>query len=698
MSRDFLFEIGCEELPSGSVLPLAEALEAHLTNTLQQASLSFTTKRCFATPRRLAVLITGLEEKQPPKISFRRGPTFTAAYDPEGNPTPALLGFARSCGTTHEMLSEQITDKGHWVGYELETQGIETRELLGGWIRQALDALPIKKPMHWGEAKYSFVRPVHWIVMLWGDEVLEEEFLGVRTDRLTYGHRFHHPHAIPLRSTSDYVDALTSAFVMADFGERRNVVRQQILDLGTTHHATPIISEPLLEEVTSIVEWPNALLCNFSPSFLTVPQEALIASMQSHQKCFPLADAAGRLLPAFIAVTNIQSQTAKEVIVGNEKVMRARLSDASFFFNTDKKYSLTDRIESTKKVLFQDKLGSLYDKSKRIQTIMQSLSTPFDLKDQELERASALSKCDLMTGMVSEFPELEGTMGYYYAVSDGEPLPVAIALQEQYLPRFSGDNLPLSPLGTALSLADRADTLAGIFALGYRASGTSDPFKLRRHSLAIGRILLGFSKAPISLSSLLNIALNNFVPNLVAQDEVHNLVNELVNFIFDRLQPYYHTQGVASDCFLATRARQTDWLFDFDKRLVALLNFAHTADAGALSASCKRVTRLLQQAGDPLEQDNLPDDGLFIEDAEKNLWRLLQNTKQALLPLYAASDYSSILAHLATLRPPIDDFFEQVMIMVDNPLLKRNRLQLLSCLDQTLQGVAEIGLLQTEPR
>ena len=466
MINDFIFELGCEELPSGAVWPLADEFANHLLAALDKAQLAYGVVKRFATPRRIALLINALQTEQASQQVTRRGPAAVAAFDKEGNPTPALIGFAKSCNVGIEALTRIQTDKGDWMVYEFESAGVKTKDLLPTLIQQALAALPIAKPMRWGSGDDEFARPVHWAVALYGDEVIGDALLGVATGRTSRGHRFHHPQELTISSAQSYESQLHEAFVVADFAARRELIKVQIQQLAATHQAIPVMPDALLDEVTSIVEWPQALIANFEKEFLEVPPEALIASMQSHQKSFALKDQEGNLLPYFITVANIASTNPQQVIAGNEKVMRARLSDAAFFFKQDKKHSLSEYIPATEQVIFQVKLGSLQDKVLRVKALMIHLSQLLDISEEKAVRAAVLSKCDLLTGMVGEFPELQGLMGYYYACNDGEDIQIATALNEQYMPRFAADNLPQSNLGLALSLADRLDTLVGIFAIG----------------------------------------------------------------------------------------------------------------------------------------------------------------------------------------------------------------------------------------
>lgn len=689
MVNDFIFELGCEELPSGAVWPLADEFAKHLLAALDKAQLSYGEVKRFATPRRIALVIHHLQAEQQSQTITRRGPAAIAAYDKEGKPTPALLGFAKSCGVELAQLSQIATDKGDWIVCETQSSGNKTKDLLPGLVSQSLAALPIAKPMRWGSGDDEFARPVHWAVLLYGNEVLTHQLLGIHTGRESRGHRFHHPQAITIESAQRYEAQMKEGLVIADFALRKQMIKAQVEELAAGRQAVAIMPDDLLDEVTSIVEWPQALMANFEAEFLEVPPESLIASMQAHQKCFALKDSQGKLLPHFITVANIASTNPQQVIQGNEKVMRARLSDAAFFFRQDKKNPLSQHIAATEQVVFQVKLGSLQDKALRVKALMTYLSPALNLSVQQAERAAELSKCDLLTGMVGEFPELQGLMGYYYALHDGEDREVAYALNEQYMPRFAADGLPESDLGLALSLADRMDTLVGIFAIGQKPSGVKDPFKLRRHALAVVRLLIS-TPAALNLSTLIEQAVAHY-QSAVAIDVA--LILELKPFILERLQSYYQGQGLSVDLVHAVRARQDEWLYDLDKRLHALQAFVTLPEAASLSAACKRVNNLLNHAGKQAVAAAI-NEQLLEEGAEQSLYLHVNKIAQLVEPLYRSTDYGSLLKLLASLREPVDAFFDQVMVMVDDEAVKANRLALLARLQDLLQGVADISLLQ----
>ena len=689
MLNDLLFELGTEELPSMSVWPLADCLANNVVQALIKAEINHGHVARFATPRRIAVLIKDVAANQAPQNIARKGPSFNGSLDENGQPTKALLGFAKSCGVTIAELKTSKTEKGEWWVYEATTKGAKTVDIIPTILTEAIAALPIAKPMRWGNGDALFARPVHWAVLLFGEEVINCNILSVATGRQSYGHRFHHPSAIDISSPLNYENQLKEAFIIPDFAERRKTIIEQVESLAKNRGFTAVMNDSLLDEVTSIVEWPQALLASFEEKFLEVPAEVLIAAMQSHQKCFALRDKDNNLVPYFITVANIASSDKDEVILGNEKVMRARLSDAAFFYDKDKLQPLIEYQKSTASVVFQERLGSLQDKINRLKALMEYLSLPLELSLKKATRAAVLSKCDLMTGMVGEFPELQGLMGYYYAVNDQEDNDVAIALNEQYMPRFAADHLPETSLGLALSLADRLDTLVGSFAIGNKPTGVKDPFKSRRHALAIVRLLINIPTA-INLSTLINHTLQIYGSSIKTID--NEVILELKPFILERLVSFYQAKGIPQSLVMAVRARQDDWFFDIDKRINALNAFIKLEEAAVLSALCKRVNNLLQHKSLNLkvEDFNL---ALLENPFEKELFDNINHVEQIVAPLYSSQDYGLILTNLATLRKPIDNFFDNVMVMADNENLKLNRLSLLLRLQNLLHGVAELSLL-----
>lgn len=685
---DFLFEIGTEELPVAAVQELSEALLVRFQAALQAAHITHGLIRSFGTPRRLAVLAQKVAPVQAGQTKTRRGPAVAGSRDANDQPSVALLGFAKSCGVTVDDLDIQTTDKGAWWVYIEQTQEIATTSLLPGIIQAVLAELPIRKAMRWGTGELSFSRPVHWAVMLWGREVLTADILGVTTGRLSYGHRFHHPEAVTITEPNTYEAQMLAAHVIPDFQQRRMRILEQITQLAEKRELDVVIPEDLLTEVTSIVEWPRALLVDFDPQFLTVPAEALIAAMQVHQKCFAVYTKRGQIAPHFITVSNIESRDESQVITGNAKVMRARLSDAAFFYEQDKRQGLAAHRAGLQQVVFQTQLGSLADKARRIEQIMGALQEPLHLDPQELWRAAALCKCDLLTGMVGEFPELQGVMGYYYAMHDDEPAPVALALKEQYFPRFSQDDLPTSPLGYALSLADRFDTLYGLFAIGHKPTGVKDPFKLRRHALAIARMFLDLS-CRLSVRSCLQAAADAYVGHL--DNHTPELMTELQAFILDRLQAYYHNLQVPAELFHAVRVCQSDDLYDMAQRITALQALVQLPQAHALIAMAKRVNNIVTQSAVDSARCAV-DLSLCHLEAEHALLAAVEAIEQQ-FNLERNLTYPQKLNLILNLQPILDAFFDQVMVMDPNPDLQYNRLALLLRLRALFRTIADLSQL-----
>lgn len=689
MQNDFLFELGCEELPSKAVIELAQAFSSLMTEALEKQELKYKTLKTYSSPRRIAVLIESLDEKSPDKSVVKRGPALNAAFDNDKNPTKALLGFAASCQVDISALKPLETDKGGWIIYEQHISGQSVDNIMPDIIRQSLEKLPIAKPMRWGDGLYEFVRPVHWAVMLFGDKVIESEFYGVISTSLSYGHRYLHPDSVKINHPNEYVDALREAFVMVEFEERRQTILNQIAKIADQHQAKARLPDELVNEVCSIVEWPNAQLATFEQRFLEVPAEALIASMESHQKSFALMSESGALLPKFIFVSNLIQDNPSSMIYGNQKVMHARLSDAAFFYQEDRKKPLSAYLESTKNVIFQEKLGTLFDKTERIKALLIDLSNNLNIDKNLAVRAATLSRCDLMTGMVNEFPELQGLMGYYYAKADQEDSSVAIALNEQYMPRFSADILPKGNLGIALSLADRIDTMVGIFAIGLKPTGVKDPFKLRRHALAIIRIIIE-SRLSLSLTGALKSARTAYQSTISISDEV---LIEVKQYIIDRLQAYYHEQGIDSSILEAALSNQNDDLYDMDLRIKSIYQMMGNEDLKLVAAACKRVGNMLQCAKDEIILEQ-PSTSKFIEVNEQVLYAKIKEVKDFIFK--HSGNYSLILERLASLSQPMNEFFLNVMVLVEDADVRQNRLSLLQLLHETLTMIADIGTLKAD--
>ncbi len=684
-SNDLLFEIGCEELPSLLVYSLSQNLTKNIINEFNKAQLSYDTIQSFASPRRLAILVKHLSTQQPAQNITRRGPAITAAYDQNGIPTTALLRFAKSCQIELSVLTTLTTDKGSWVSYQENITGISTKDIIAELIINAINALPKEKFMRFADGTKEFIRPVHWLVLLYSDEIIPCNFLGIHSDRCTYGHRFHTPQAVSLQHPQDYESVLLKAYVIVDFQKRQQNILEQLQLLAAKYHAKVNIIPELLHEVTAIVEWPQALLANFQPSFLEMPSEVIITTMQVHQKCFALYDEHENLLPYFITIANIASHTPQNIIHGNEKVIHARLNDAAFFWQQDRKQPLINHIEATRDVIFQNKLGSVYDKTQRLQQLIQCLIVPLQLIPDETARVVMLSKCDLMTQMVNEFPELQGLMGYYYAQNDHETENTAIALREQYYPRFAEDRLPQSNLGIALSLVDRIDTIVGIFLLQQKPSGVKDPFKLRRHALAIARILITNDIG--SLRAVLSTAIKIYEYNLhlTASD---GLIAILQEFILERLQSFYiNKQHIDVNLFNAVCALQPDNFYDLHQRLLALVKFMQLPQAVDLIASCKRVHNLISKQIFNINDAIKPE--LFQEHSEKILFNALIILEQEVLIYYQAKNYQGLFIELLTIINPLNEFFNNVMILADDPLLRYNRLLMLQYVYKLLNCIAK---------
>lgn len=683
--EDVLFELGCEELPSKMVLPLAQGLATGIQAALQAAQIQYGEVIYYGTPRRLAVWIKSVDEMQAPQHLTRKGPAKQAAFDAQGKPTQALLGFARACEVSLDQIVFQSTDKGEWAVVEKTMPGTQTLQLLPGFFSTVLTQLPIPKPMYWGTQTGPFVRPVHWIVGLFGTEVIQGAYFDLKADRYTTGHRYHFPQQYTLQHPSEYESLMRRLNVEPHFETRRAMVIDQVNAIASTQQGQAVMNPDLIDEVTSIVEWPVAVMGTFSEHFLKLPEEVLIASMQAHQKCFAVRDAQHKLLPCFIAVANIESKQPEQVVAGNEKVMRARLSDADFFYSQDSKQPLIEFAPMLSHALFQAKLGSLADQLQRITHLVPLFKRHLNLDASQVNRAIALSKCDLMTGMVGEFPELQGVMGYYYAKQDDEDEAVALAIKEQYLPRFAADELPHSSVGWILSLLNRLDTLVGIFGIGQKPTGMKDPYKLRRHALAVIRLLAQYD-LPVTLSSCLEAAYAAYPEKTLNQTSL----SELKTFILERLPAYFQAQGIAADYVACVVAVESERIYDITKRVHAL--YQTRERIAPLLGGVKRVHHLLKtvQDEDINAEVNL---ALFEKESEQALFDALNQVEGQLKTLQTQRDYAQSLLKLSELRPVIDAYFDTVMVMVDDRSQKTNRLKLLYRLKQALLSVADLSLL-----
>lgn len=701
-TKPLLFEIGTEELPTKAVKALSTALCDLIANELVNYNLSYKSITPFATPRRIACLITELQSKQNDYLEEKRGPALKAAFDQEHNFTKAAIGFAHSCGTSPDKLEKLETDKGSWLIFKSKVVGKKTESLLSEIITNAVNKLPIAKPMKWGSNDYSFIRPVHWIVLLFGDKKVKLNLFGLNADNKTYGHRFLAPKAIVLKNTADYEKKLHKAFVIANFEKRSENIHNQINKLAEKNKLTALINQDLLEEVTSLVEWPVALLGEFDANFLAVPQECLITSMAVNQKYFPVVDKKNKLQQYFIFISNIASTNKKQVIMGNQRVLSARLKDAEFFYESDKKESLEARVKLLDTVTYQQKLGSLLDKSKRVEKlalgICSFLSHAHQLKNKSpirtdiLSRSSTLAKADLYTAMVYEFPDLQGIMGKYYALLDGEDKLTADIIEQHYLPKFSGDILPESTEACCLALADKLDTIVGIFAINQKPTGDKDPFGLRRAALGVLRILIE-KELSLDLNTLINHALDNF-NNLSLSDLQKNTINqECLQFCFERLKKYYSDQNISLNLFYAVNNTKTTSPFDFNQRIIAVSNFLKLPEASDLIAANKRVKNILnKQNTNNLSAHINPE---YLKDpAEINLNKILNITYAELQPMFLNQDYNKILFNLAKLQKPIDTFFDKVMVNSEDVNLKNNRLVLLKNIQSLFNQAADISELQ----
>ncbi|MDO6637637.1 glycine--tRNA ligase subunit beta [Pseudoalteromonas carrageenovora] len=686
-AQNLLVEIGTEELPPKALRKLAEAFAANLTQELETLELAHQGVSWYASPRRLGLQVKLLEAKQQDKEVEKRGPATKAAFDSEGNPTKAAMGWARGCGIDVSEAQTLETDKGAWLLHIAKVAGQETKALMTDAIAKALSKLPIPKPMRWGANKTQFIRPVHTVTILFGSELLEGEILGKQVSNQLQGHRFHHPEKISINHADDIFDVLKSAYVIADYEQRKAQIRTQIEEAASAVNAVVAMDEDLLEEVTSLVEWPVTLTATFEEAFLDVPAEALIYTMKDDQKYFPLLDQNGKLLNKFLFVSNIESKDPSVVISGNEKVVRPRLADAQFFFETDKKKTLESRLESLDTVLFQKQLGTLKDKSVRISELAGYIAEQLGADKDLAKRAGLLSKTDLMTEMVMEFTDVQGVMGMHYARHDGEAEDVAVAQNEQYMPRFAGDNLPTNLISCAVAIADKFDTLVGIFGIGQAPKGDKDPFALRRAAIGALRIMVE-KELPLDILDLVAKAQTLFGDKLTNL----NVSTDVFDFMLGRFRAWYQDEGIEVDVIQAVLARRPTKPVDFDRRVKAVSHFRTLDEAEALAAANKRVGNIL--AKNNITNQGDVDESLLSDDAEKVLASQVAKFATELAPLYADGNYQEALSQLAGIRQSVDNFFDNVMVMADDEAVKQNRLALLSQLSGLFLGIADISVLQ----
>ena len=686
-TQNFLVEIGTEELPPKALKTLATSFADNVEAELNQAGLTFDKIEWFAAPRRLAVKVLNLATQQPSKEIEKRGPAVSAAFDAEGNPTKAAEGWARGCGITVEQAERIATDKGEWLVHRAKIEGQPTKNLLNGIVANALAKLPIPKPMRWADKTVQFIRPVHTVTMLLGDELIEGEILGVASARTIRGHRFLGEKEFEIQHADQYPQLLREkGSVVADFNERKAEILAKSQAKATALGGVADIEESLLEEVTSLVEYPNVLAAKFEERFLAVPAEALVYTMKGDQKYFPIYDKEGKLLPHFIFVSNINPEDPTAIIEGNEKVVRPRLTDAEFFFKTDLKQKLVDRLPRLETVLFQQQLGTLKDKTDRIEQLAGEIAKQIGADETKAKRAGLLSKCDLMTNMVFEFTDTQGVMGMHYARHDGEDEEVAVALNEQYMPRFAGDELPKSLVASAVALADKFDTLTGIFGIGQAPKGSADPFALRRAALGALRIIVE-KNLPLDLEDLVKKSAALFGDKLTNQ----NVVADVVDFMLGRFRAWYQDEGIAVDVIQAVLARRPTRPADFDARVRAVSHFRTLDSAEALAAANKRVSNILAKADAAIGEINLT---ACVEPAEKALAEAVLALRTEVQPLIAKGDYTAVLDKLANLRAPVDSFFDNVMVNAEDPALRQNRLAILNTLQGLFLQVADISVLQ----
>ena len=692
-----LFELGCEELPPKSLKPLRDALQASVTEQLTEADITFDSIKAFAAPRRLAIQIQGISDKQPDRSEQKRGPAIKAAFDSDGNPTRAAMGFAKGLGIEASELITINTDKGDYLGYEQVIHGQATTELLPAIFQTALDNLPIAKRMRSGASRNEFVRPVQWAVLMQDSTVIDATIQGHQTGTQTRGHRFHSPDYHTIAHANDYEQLLDGLKVVADFDKRQMLIKNQVKALADEVNADAIVPQDLLDEVTALVDFPIALRANFEARFLQVPQEALISTMQADQKYFCLTDKAGKLQPYFIFITNIESKDPNQIIEGNEKVVRPRLADAEFFFLQDQKQPLFALTESLKTRVFQDKLGTIWEKSERIAKLAAFIATLMqqqgrDISIDETVRAAILSKADLASSLVGEYPELQGIAGTYYARLNGEPEAVAASLEEQYLPKFSGDVLPKTPIGICLALADRLDTLVGIFAIDQAPTGSKDPFSLRRSAIGILRILIE-KQLPINLVALVEQAIKGYSTSDGSKiAKMGDTFTQVMAFLNSRYRAMYTEQGVSVDTIQAVQAINPHMPLDFDQRIRAVQSFSKVSQASMLADSNKRVANILAKS-EVSVADNV-DEALLSEPAEQALYQAVQQAQKAVKPLLETADYTQVLQTLVSLDAPLTQFFADVMVNSDDVALKNNRLALLKQVRALFLTVADISELQ----
>lgn len=690
MNKDLLIELGTEELPPTALRKLSEAFTQGVAEGLAQAGFETGSVHSYATPRRLALLIKGVPASQPDRDVERKGPSLKAAYDAEGKPTKALEGFARSCGVGVDELAQEETDKGAWLVFRSNEKGRPLADLLQGIVEQSLAGLPIPKRMRWGDSDAEFVRPVHWLVLLHGAEIIAAQIMGLTSSRETFGHRFHASGALALSEAGAYAEQLRSdGFVLADMDERKNVIRQQVEVAAAELGGQVVIDEALLEEVAGLVEWPVAVVGEFDVEFLQVPSEALIKTMQDNQKYFAVLDAEGKIKPYFITISNIDSKSPEKVKAGNERVIRPRFSDAAFFWDQDNRQPLDAFLLRLDQVVFQKKLGTTGEKSQRIARLSEYIAQQLGVETKAASRAALLSKCDLMSDMVGEFPSLQGVMGRYYALASGEEAGVAAAIEEHYMPRHASDALPASVTGQIVAISDRLDTLVGIFAIGQKPTGEKDPYALRRAAIGVLRILIE-CRLDLDLEVLIAQAAE-LLSDKVDADKARA---EVFDFMLERLRAYYSDREVPIDVFEAVSALRPGRPLDFDQRIKAVSAFRALPEAASLAAANKRVGNILKKS--QVAVSGSVDAGLLQEEAEKALHKQLVTLRPEVEALFDAGDYEQALRRLSALREPVDSFFDAVMVMVEDEAIKNNRINLLAQMSALFLRAADLSRLHQQ--
>ncbi len=688
MAKDFLVELGTEELPPTALLKLSNSFTEQVKNSISAAGLNFSQVESFATPRRLAIVISDLDEETPAKDIVNWGPPKKIAFDDAGKPSKAAEAFAKKNSINVDQLVIENDGKAEKLVFRSTEPGQYSKALLPEIVSNALDKLPIPKRMRWGASRNEFVRPVHWLVMMLGSDIVEANILGLSANNITRGHRFHCDTTLEIANPAVYQSLLKdSGHIIASFEERRDMIRQQVQSEGEKLGGTAIIDGDLLNEVTALVEWPVALTGSFEQRFLEVPAEALISSMKEHQKYFHMEDGNGNLMPNFITISNIQSQDPTQVISGNERVIRPRLSDAAFFYETDKKTPLINRVEKLQSIVFQEKLGTLYDKTIRVMTLAANIASSIGSDSEAARRAAELSKADLVSDMVLEFDKMQGIAGRYYALANGESADVADAVRDHYFPKFAGDKLPETLTGCAVALADRLDTIVGIFGIGQVPTGSKDPFALRRASLGVLRIIV---------EKGLNLDLRELLIQAQQQHQAlpvaDGLVDTVLNYMLERFKAWYEEDNIAPEVFMAVSAKQLSQPLDINIRVNAVNSFSQLTEAQALAAANKRVSNILSKLEDESAIGEV-NGNLLSEEAEKVLADKVQSKANEVAPLFVDKQYQQALAALADLQQPVDDFFDHVMVMVDDDAIKNNRLALLKQLRSLFLEVADISLL-----